>query len=336
MSRIEKQILRTLQRSSSIWKIFREVDADVLSTIKTLDKLVREGSVNSKNARFLLTRKGKSILKRERLGKKIDYKQILKETKSLCKNRPGLDESLDQGYQRYEDIVKRVRFIYDRTDLQNTKILVLGDDASQSISLALTGLPKEIICLEIDERIVRFINKVARDKELKLKAIKYDVQHTLKLNEKFDVLITDPIESIHAIKLFLSRGIGKLKQDGVIYFTHALPESSVKKAYMVQKILHKMNFVITDIIRDFSLYSESQNSSSYYNSFSEKFKYKFKLPDVDYYFTDLIRAEAIGKPEELIKGEYKFGKRIYNDSNIVFKIPTKNLKEERSIKSQSL
>ena len=112
-----------------------------------------------------------------------------------------------------------MQHLYNKTEIQNSKILILGDDGSQTISLALTKLPKEIVCLEIDERIVNFINKIAKNEKLNIKAIKYDVQEPLNLKDKFDVFITDPLETIPAAKLFLSRGISKLHSDSVLYFT---------------------------------------------------------------------------------------------------------------------
>lgn len=322
MQRIEKQILKVLRQPSSIWKLFKEVDENSTKVINTLNKLSREGILEQKNNKFALTKKGLEVFKRERLSENVNFSQLLKRTKVLCRERPKINEELQQAYPNLDDIITRVRLLYENCELQNTDILVIGDDASQSISLALTNLPKRVICLEIDQRIVDFVNKIASKEKLNLKAIKYDVRNVLQLNEKFDVFITDPIETLVALKLFLSRGVEKLSKEGSVYVTISKQEVSFKKFLVVQKMLHDMGFVITDILRDLFVYPEKENLI---NSLSNPYKdsgvfkmVKTAIPDVDYYSAHLIRAEAIGNPIPLVKGPVKIGKEFYEDSeNII-------------------
>lgn len=300
MKIIKKQILKALEKPKSVWQLFKEVDSHAKEIVRCVQDLLKEGLVNVKKGRYYLTHKGNKFRKKERLHIKINWNNLLKKTKQICKSRPKVDDRLDQGYQRFEDIIKRVKLIYERCELQNSKILVLGDDGSQSISLALTKLPKKINCLEIDERIVSFINKVSKKENLKLRATKYDVRDPLKIKKEYDVFITDPIETDLGLKLFLFRGASKLKRGGVMYFTLAKTDFSKERFYKLQRMLNKAGFVITDIIRNFSMYPENQLSKreqeEYYrkSKLAKILKGDFILPDIDYYTSNLIRVEIMG------------------------------------------
>ncbi len=95
----------------------------------------------------------------------------------------------------------------------NGRIFVVGDDDLFSIAASLTGMPEKVVVVDIDERLINFINRMADEYSLSVEAFVYDVQQAFpdEFKKKFDVFVTDPVETIPGLKLFLSRGVSSLK-----------------------------------------------------------------------------------------------------------------------------
>jgi len=96
------------------------------------------------------------------------------------------------------------------------KILVLGDDDFVSLGLAAAG--HDVTVLEIDEMIVRLIERL-QPAEAKLQINARDLRDPwpTELCEKFDLFFTDPLSGPYALRLFINRGLASLKPDGVGY-----------------------------------------------------------------------------------------------------------------------
>jgi predicted methyltransferase len=80
-------------------------------------------------------------------------KDIMPEYEQLAKGRPEVTAEFDQGVVPLEKNLDRIAYIYERGDLENKSIFILGDDDILSIGLALTGKCKRITVVEIDKRV---------------------------------------------------------------------------------------------------------------------------------------------------------------------------------------
>jgi hypothetical protein len=76
--------------------------------------------------------------------------------------RPKAIRRFDQGYVTPKTTLSRFAFSYERGDIVGKEIIVLGDDDLMSIVLGLSGLPKRITVVEIDERLTDFIESTAK------------------------------------------------------------------------------------------------------------------------------------------------------------------------------
>ncbi|WJQ05376.1 bis-aminopropyl spermidine synthase family protein [Geobacillus sp. CAMR5420] len=122
--------------------------------------------------------------------------------------RPKATPDFDQGYVTPETTVRRLALMAQQGDLMGRDILLLGDDDLTSIAAALSGLPRRICVLDVDERIVRFVRDVAQDQGWDhVHAEVYDVRDELPshLRGQFDVFFTDPVDTVKGLLLFLSR-----------------------------------------------------------------------------------------------------------------------------------
>lgn len=311
------------QGESSIWRLIDSQDASLPEFFEKLHKMKEEGLIKIKNGKVSITKKGKrnfAELKWRNVkcsqcdgtGYEI-IEEIKGEYESIMKNRPLPIETYDQGYISIYGVLQRVSFMMERGDLYAT-IFVIGDDDFFSIASALTHVPKRVVAVDIDERIIDFINKTAEEYGLKIEGYVMDLQKENKdFLRKFDVFITDPVETLPGIKLFLSRGVSSLKGKGSGYFGLSTLEASRKKWYEIQKMIHDMGFVITDIRRQFSIYPDDGKNF---------FEYQEKLPivkklnakvDYSWYKSALYRIESVKEPKPLIKGDVILGKKFYVD-----------------------
>ena len=316
----------------SVYRLIDEQDASLPEFFDLIQSLENENLINVENGVVSLTEKGLKLC--EEMGLKPleackcsccdgtgylicdAFKDVMDEYSKIAKDRPETVEIYDQGFISLDGVVKRVEFLYERGDLLKTKIFVVGDDDLFSLASALTGLPKRIFVVDIDERLIDFINRKADEYGLPVSAEVYDVQRAFPddLKRKFDVFVTDPVETIPGLKLFLSRGVSTLKGVGCSgYFGLTTLEASRTKWYSIQSMIHEMGFVITDIRRKFNVYPQDEKN---FFRFQEKLPIVSKIGvaiDYNWYKSCLYRIEAVKEPTPLVEGEMIIDEKVYKD-----------------------
>ncbi len=331
MRRIRNQILQALyKREMSVYELIDKQDASLPEFFELIQEMERDGIVRVEDGKIGLTDRGLKLCEDlgikevgdftckscEGTGYTIAFDEVLKDYAEIAKERPEAIEKYDQGFISLDGVVRRVQFLYERGDLLNSEIFVVGDDDLFSLASTLTGFPKRVFVVDIDERLIDFINRKADEYGLPVEAQVYDVQQAFpdELRGKFDVFVTDPVETIPGIKLFLSRGVSTLKGEGCSgYFGLTTLEASRKKWYEIQRMIHEMGFVITDIRRKFNVYPQEEKNF---------FRFQEKLPIVkrlgaevnyNWYKSCLYRIEAIRKPKPLVEGEMIIDEAVYKD-----------------------
>ncbi len=330
VDRIERQILQKLKGGeTSVYELIDSQDASLREFFSLLTSLREQGVIEISNGKVSLTRKGEEVAKElsyvgslrceccDGTGLEINkyFYEILEKYREIAKNRPEAIEMYDQGFISIEGVIRRVEFVYERGDLYG-KIFVVGDDDLFSLASSLTGMPEKVAVVDIDERLINFINRMAGEYSLNVEAFVYDVQQAFpdELKGKFDVFVTDPVETIPGLKLFLSRGVSTLKGVGCSgYFGITTLEASRQKWYTIQEMIHDMGFIITDILRKFSVYPEDEKNF---------FRFQDKLPivrqlkakvDYNWYKSSLYRIEAVKQPKPLVEVEMIIDEKVYKD-----------------------
>lgn len=333
ITRTEYLILRLISKSPrTYWEILLESFDTAANTISALKNLLNQNIISYQDKEFKLTENGKNfisqILKTEYVetkcpycnGKGINPKSFnLENFSDIVKDRPKAIPEFDQGVVNIETVKNRISFMYYKGDIENKDIVLIGDDDLTSIALALTKLPNKITVLEADKRLVEYINDKARIFNLNnLQALIYNVECKVdnELKNSFDVLLTDPVETVQGITLFLSRGCSMLKENGVAYFGLTHLEASYKKWFQIHKNLYQMNFVITDILDKFQLYELNPEDiiSKGYRVFTEV-ALDLPKPEKPWYNSAFHRLELIDKPNPIFdpNEEYKLERELYYD-----------------------
>ena len=268
-----ESVLSAILTTKDFWKIvdFSEEPLPLVADI--IRVLEEEGLVKIGNG-IEFTEKGYEFINSYGIGKKDDsvceycegrgislknYQDLLERFKEIVKDRPMPKHEYDQGFVTPECTISRIALMNSRGDLFNKDVLVLGDDDLTSIALMLSNLPRRIVAVDIDERLINFIKEVADELNYKnIEVITLDLRKPLpdKYKRAFDTFITDPPETVYAVKTFIGRGISALKGERRAgYFGITRRESSLDKWREIQRtLINEFNVVITDIIRNFNHY----------------------------------------------------------------------------------
>jgi predicted methyltransferase len=230
-------------------------------------------------------------------GVNIKNTGIYEKFYEIQKTRPKPIQKYDQGNITPESTVARIAFMLKRGDVSNKRIIVLGDDDLVGIALGLTGLPADVLVLDIDDRLIEFTNNVAKENNLNVRAEVFDLRKPLpeELKGKFDVFVTDPPEAKKAFKIFLQKGIWTLKDKGSAgYIGMTLIDSSLMKWRELQKIIIDSGATITDIIRSFNKY---ETWDYHENTVAWKIAPVKSPQDNIWYSSCMVRIEMVKPPK---------------------------------------
>lgn len=316
MHKIKEAILYSLQKKSmNFWNLLAENQYLLGDFLMALNELYDEGMIKVKGNKLFLTEKARKELNRKAskyaaeicpackgkmvvLGKR--FAEIQKLYKQISKKHPPILTEFYQGRVRPEDTLVRVALMHRYGDVVDKNIVLIGDDDLLSIALALTELPKRIVVFDIDERFERFFNEMNKKYRLNIEFVHYDVANPLPkaFLRKFDVFSCEPLETDSGFKAFFARGAACLKDYGSGYIGLTRLEVSMKRWARFEKLFVENGFVITDIIRDFSWYydSERKEEREEYQHFVKALRFDpGKNPGVCWYKATLFRIESLGK-----------------------------------------
>lgn len=318
VNRVEHKILMALASSGkSIWELLDLTNCTLTDFIKALKKLSNDGLITLDSGLFHLTEKGKRQVNPYALkfeakicpacrGQRIipegKFRELLEDYKRISLTRPAPKLDYFQGYMVAQDVVSRVALMHYYGDLEGKSIVMIGDDDLLSVALALTRLPSRILVLDVDARLGEFLEKINREYDFYIDFMHYDVAEPLPgdLKGSFDVFSSEPLETLSGLKAFIGRGVACLKENGAGYFGLTHYEASLKKWLAIQRLLSRMNCVLTDLIQGFSAYPMNYGDMSYEDFVNYLGFDVGKNPGINWYKSALFRFEVLGKPRLVI------------------------------------
>lgn len=311
-----ERALAALLTTDDLWEAVRLSHAPMRFLCAFWNQMIAEGLLSATDGRLRLTEMGYDFVlalgiapAREAVceaceGRGVDFRKLFREAArrfyTICQNRPEAIQDYDQGYVTEATTLARIAFAWQRGDLESKDIIVLGDDDLMSVAAALTGAPKRVLALDIDERLVNFIKEVAEREGLtNLQAVRHDLREPLPEEwlGAFDTFLCDPTESFVGFKAFVERGLLCLKGVGCAgYFGLTHVESSLDKWARIQQFLLESGAVITDLRDDFSGYVnwgyiETMRSWAWLPAKA--------VPQRVWYSSALFRIELLKKPQLL-------------------------------------
>jgi len=246
------KILEYLRSNANVkfYEIIKNVQGSDRRVLRLLNEMVEKGEIKLEGANFYLAKRDKVVIK------KPDFSNIKSKLIALSKSRPIPTFLFDQRPVTLDTTVRRAIYLYERGDLYDKSIALVGDDDLTSLALGFTHLPREIIVFDIDKRLLAFIKQVAKDHNLPIRTVCIDLSKKLphQYRERFDVFLTDPTPNSVPFRIFISVGLYLLKKGaGFTGYVSFFP-SHQPISLEFQRILDRSNLIITDIIPKFTDY----------------------------------------------------------------------------------
>jgi S-adenosylmethionine decarboxylase proenzyme len=304
------RVMRALLEYTDAWQVAGRANVPFADLVDILQKLRRYNLVEFHGSELRLTSDGEAFARELHVVRTQEvtcehcagsgfelgpFHDAYHRFVPLLAKRPPADATYDQGALTAESVFHRLALMYARGDVAGQKILLLGDDDLLSIALALTALPGEIVVVEIDPRLTRFIKQVARENDLDIRVIEHDVRERFShdLRAHFDTFVTDPSETIQGLLLFVEKGLAMLAPGGgrAGYFGITLIEASLLKWNLWERhLLQNHALVFTHISEPFSLYAKGDNVGSGVNV---DFAPMATPPGAPWYRSSFFRVETL-------------------------------------------
>ena len=156
-------------------------------------------------------------------------------------------------------------------DVEGKRIVLLGDDDGLSLVLAHLNCAREIFVIDIDPRILEFINKFAKEKNYEdvLNTCLWDIRSVFPAEwlNKYDTFEMDPPYTVPGFKLFVDRAISLVDPEksfrGYISFGNKTPFET----WGCQEHLNSSGLIVKEFIPSFNRYIGATiigNSSNLY------------------------------------------------------------------------
>lgn len=327
----ENKIIKYLKEygETTFWDIIKNVGGSERRMIRLLNEMVSVGEISFNNSKFYLKNEKNFIsncLCKECNGKRVNidaFENIMETLKTIWQNKPKATFYFDQRPVTLKTTLRRVAYLMSNEDIKNKKIIMLGDDDLTSIALALLKLDCEVVAVDADERLIQYINEVAKKYDLNLKGSVYNALNDTseELKGKFDVLMTDPTPEKIPFTLFMNRAIELTKGEGSIIYT-SIYSSAMKKTLDLQRIITDMNLYITDIIPRFTEYQ------SILELYTENDLKLFKKYGVTFNEDSICFTESLFRME--VTNETKKIKFKYKGSDIFGKATKRTIKDSKN------
>jgi predicted methyltransferase len=209
------------------------------------------------------------------------FEKMYKTFSSLTYKKIPPERRYDQFNATSETSVKRSFLLNYFGDIKGKRILFLGDDDYTSVATSLFEQAKEIIAVDIDKRILKKIDEISLVTKQNITTREYDACDPLSplLQNKFDIVFTDPPYTENGISLFLSRAIAALENKNTsarIYFCFGVSDRSKDKILPVQRIINESGLIFRHVFDRFNRYKGAESIGSASNLYILEKTYKTK------------------------------------------------------------
>jgi len=210
--------------------------------------------------RLTITKKGEYLIPKQNDVKAGDFnRRDLEKFISYSKQlMPPPKREFDQFYATTETVVGRIEKFIEEKDLQNRRILFLGDDDLTSLATAYTFKAQEVAVLEIDAAILHVIEKMSKEQHLKINYRSWDLKKAIpkEFLHRFDTVFTDPPYTEDGFNLFLRRSLEATKENSLSshYICYGTSSLSRERSLKIQKIIDQYGLFIREKIPGFNKY----------------------------------------------------------------------------------
>lgn len=308
-----KKVLSAILTNPDFWQIAGLADRPFHMVVECIKVGEERGLLSVQGPSVYLTEEGRKRCQAEGItprllsrcpacqGRGIDlgsWGDLLSRFQAMVEDRPLPLKEYDQAYITPECTLARIAYMADRGDLLGKDVILLGDDDLVGLGIALSGLARRVVVVEIDERLNRFVGEKAISDGLSIEIAAHDLRDPLppSLTRCFHTFLTDPPDTLAGMETFVARGLEALRGGGGAgYFGMTMVESSLRTWRELQRrLVQKYDLVITDLVYDFNLY---RNWNYLLGSIRSDLEPLTASPQEPWYYSSLYRVETLSSEE---------------------------------------
>jgi hypothetical protein len=150
-----------------------------------------------------------------------------------------------------DTVLARVRYLYERVELERCRVLLLGDHDATSLAFgALGAAVRELAVVDVDQRQLRYLASHGVDTWF----ADLRVGLPAPLRERFDIVLTDPPYSPAGIGLFAARALEAMKRESRLLVAYGYPDGSPALGLKVQNEFSALELVYEAMLPGFNAY----------------------------------------------------------------------------------
>ncbi len=183
--------------------------------------------------------------------------------RDLVARRPEPDIWIDQCPVTPESLARRVAYMHALGDVDDQRLLCLGDNDFVSVFASIAYRPTHCFVLDIDKRVLGGIRAWAEERDLPITLAEADFR---KLDEspgalavpRVDVVTSDPPYTEMAYHTYIAAAQRYLGLGGILYLVVPYMEAEAWSSVLMQSVqedLLRSGFVVTDLLRGFQTFS---------------------------------------------------------------------------------
>ncbi|TMQ87876.1 putative methyltransferase [Actinomadura soli] len=191
-----------------------------------------------------------------------EYEAVVERLREFIAGAPRGRHVLDHVAATPETVVRRALLLGARFWLADARLLCVGDHDLTSLAVGMIHPQVETVVVDIDERILAYIDERAAELGLSVRTRWADLRLGLPGSavEFADLVVTDPPYTADGVGLFVARGIQGLREQGSgrVLLAYGASDRTPMLALKVQNALSDLNLVSEAIYPDFNRYSGAE------------------------------------------------------------------------------
>ncbi|WP_329789161.1 bis-aminopropyl spermidine synthase family protein [Lentzea sp. DG1S-22] len=191
-----------------------------------------------------------------------DHTDVLRQILVDVADVPPPLSSLDHVQATAETALNRAVWLNSTYDLAGRRLLCLGDHDLTSLAVAAVNPEVSITVVDLDERLLEFIDSRASARGLDVRTLHCDMRFGLPTSvlESFDLIFSDPPYTPEGMGLFAGRGVEALEDiaSGRLLLAYGFSDRTPALGLKVQQELQKLGLVFEAILPAFHRFDGAQ------------------------------------------------------------------------------
>jgi hypothetical protein len=191
-----------------------------------------------------------------------DHTDVLRQILVDIADVPQPLSSLDHVQATAETALNRAVWLDSTYDLAGKRLLCLGDHDLTSLAVAAVNPTVSITVVDLDERLLEFIDSRASTRQLDIRTLHCDMRFGLPASvlESFDLVFSDPPYTPEGMGLFAGRAIEALSDiaAGRVLLAYGFSDRTPALGLKVQQELQKLGLVFEAILPAFHRFDGAQ------------------------------------------------------------------------------